>query len=182
MSIDVQHLRLYPIHLQATVTAKGLDLSLARLYLPPDAPVILDQGRVSSSLKVALDARAGVRADVTGEFEDIVLVRPGERDPVTRVPKLTAQVTGFEFQDGRIRVGQFEVRGSATFEIRGRQGRLSDLDGASEHLRSHVARHHARPARADRPGGGNSGARGHGAPPPAPSQLSYLTNVDLPVE
>src|SRR5262249_31091106 len=66
--IDIQNLRLYPIHLDAVVSVEGLDLSLARLYLPPDAPVLLNGGTVSSELKVALDAKAGVRADVTSDF------------------------------------------------------------------------------------------------------------------
>ena len=79
-----ERFRLYPIHLKATVTVKGLDIALARLYLPADAPVVLDRGRVSSTLNVTYDARDEIRADLTGELEDLVLVKPGEREPVTR--------------------------------------------------------------------------------------------------
>src|SRR4030095_268046 len=43
--VQIEQFRLYPIHLKATVTVKGLDLALARLYLPADAPVVLDRGR-----------------------------------------------------------------------------------------------------------------------------------------
>src|SRR4030095_4745646 len=40
--VEIEQFRLYPIHLQATVTVKRLDLALARLYLPADAPVGLE--------------------------------------------------------------------------------------------------------------------------------------------
>src|SRR5262252_7470802 len=40
--VEIGEFRLYPIHLKAKVTVKGLDLALARIYLPPDAPVVLD--------------------------------------------------------------------------------------------------------------------------------------------
>src|SRR5882762_2808835 len=112
--VEIERFRLYPIHLQATATVKGLDVALARLYLPSDAPVVLDRGRVSSILKVTVDARDGVRADLTGEVEDLALVRPGEREPVTQIPKLTAQLTDFTFRDDQVRVGQFELKGSAS--------------------------------------------------------------------
>src|SRR5436190_2135565 len=54
--VQIEQFRLYPIHLKATVTVKGLDLALARLYLPADAPVVLDRGRASSILNVTFDA------------------------------------------------------------------------------------------------------------------------------
>jgi len=54
--VEIEQFRLYPIHLKARVTVKGLDLALARLYLPPDSPVVLDRGRVSSVLEVTADA------------------------------------------------------------------------------------------------------------------------------
>jgi uncharacterized protein involved in outer membrane biogenesis len=58
--VEIEQFRLYPIHLKAMVTVKGLDLALARLYWPPDAPVVLDRGRVSSTLNVTvLRARRG---------------------------------------------------------------------------------------------------------------------------
>src|SRR5262249_57352747 len=111
--LEIEQLRLSPIHLKAKVTVTGLDLALARLYLPPDAPVLLDRGRASSVLDVTLDARDEVRADLSGELEDLVLVKPGEREPVTRIPKLTAQLTDFTFRNDQARVGRLEVQGTA---------------------------------------------------------------------
>src|SRR5438132_8399102 len=121
--VEIEQFRLYTVDLTARAVVKGLELALARLSLPADAPVVLDRGRVSSTLLVTVDARAGVRADLTGEFEDLVLVRPGERDPVTQIPKLTAQLTDFAVQDEQIRVGQFELKGSASVRDPRRQQR-----------------------------------------------------------
>ena len=182
--VEIEQFRLYPIHLQATVTVKGLDLALARLYLPADAPIVLDQGRVSSTLKVTLDARAGVRADLTGEFEDLALVRPGEREPVTQIPKLTARLTDFTVRDEQVRVGEFEVKGSAS--VRDRSGQ--------QHARYQVSAIRASiadltwpittPGRLDVltaiPGGGTLAVSGMLRPPPAPSQLHLrLSDLDL---
>jgi Domain of Unknown Function (DUF748) len=182
--VEIEQFRLYPIHLQATVTVKRLDLALARLYLPADAPVVLDRGRVSSTLKVTVDARAGVRADLAGEFEDLALVRPGEREPVTQVPKLTARLTDFTVRDEQVRVGEFELKGSAS--VRDRSGQ--------QHARYQVSAIRASiadltwpittPGRLDVltaiPGGGTLAVSGMLRPPPAPSQLHLrLSDLDL---
>jgi Domain of Unknown Function (DUF748) len=114
VSIQLEQLRLYPVHLQGTVTVTGLDLSMAQLYLPPDSTVAIDRGRASSSLRVTLDARAGVRADLTSELEDVALVTPGSREPLAMVPKLTTQLTDLAYQDGRLAIGRFELAGAGS--------------------------------------------------------------------
>jgi len=183
-SVEVEHFRLYPIHLKAKVVVTGLDLALARLYLPADAPVVLDRGRVSSTLMVTVDARAGVRADLAGEFEDLVLVKPGERDPVTEIPKLTAQLTDFTVQNEQVRVGQFELKGAASvrdprsqqkarYQVSGIRASIADLTWPI-----------TTPGRLDVmtavPGGGTLAVSGMLRPPPAPSQLRLrLSNLDL---
>ena len=172
--VEIEQFRLYPIHLQATVTVKRLDLALARLYLPADAPVVLDRGRVSSTLKVTLDARAGVRADLAGEFEDLALVRPGEREPVTQIPKLTARLTDFTVRDEQVRVGEFEVKGSAS--VRDRRGQqdaqLQGFGDSGQHRGSHVAHHDPwSTGRADSDSRRRN-ARGLGHAPPTPGAES----------
>ena len=69
--VQITEFRLYPIHLKAAVTVKGLDLALARLYLPADAQVMLDRGRLSSTLHVEYDASDRVLASWSGELEDL---------------------------------------------------------------------------------------------------------------
>jgi hypothetical protein len=40
-----------------------------------NAPVTVDQGRASTTLRVALDAHDGLRLDGTARLEDVVLTR-----------------------------------------------------------------------------------------------------------
>lgn len=182
--VEIEQFRLYPIHLQATVTVKRLDLTLARLYLPADAPIVLDRGRVSSTLKVMLDARAGVRADLTGEFEELALVRPGEREPVTQIPKLTARLTDFTVRDEQVRVGEFEVKGSAS--VRDRSGqqdaryRVSAIRASIADLTWPITTPGRLDVLAAIPGGGTLAVSGMLRPYPAPSQL-HLRLSDLDV-
>jgi uncharacterized protein DUF748 len=96
VSVRIDRLRLYPIDLQATVTIQGLDLAMGQVYLPPDAPVVLDRGRGSMSLNVALEARDGLHLDAGVRIEDAVLTRRGGA-PLARVPVLTATLDGLRF-------------------------------------------------------------------------------------
>jgi len=57
MSLEMRHLRLYPIHLEAVVKTTGFDLSLARVYAPSDAAVSIERGTADTTLQVVLDAR-----------------------------------------------------------------------------------------------------------------------------
>ena len=183
-SIEIEHLRLYPVHLQATMTVKGLDLALARLYLPPDAPVHLDRGRASSSMRVVLDGRTGLRAEGKAQLEDIALVRPGEREPEVRVPAMTTELTDFVFQDGRLQIGRFEVVGSASVRDPSATGaarfKVSTVRASIADLTWPITT----PGRLDLqttvPGGGNLALTGALRPPPASSQLQLLlTDLDL---
>ena len=183
--VEIEQFRLYPIHLKAKAVVKGLDLALARLYLPADAPVVLDRGRMSSTLLVTVDARAGVRADLTGEFENLVLVKPGERDPVTQIPKLTAQLTDFAVQDEQVRVGQFELKGSASVRDPRSQQRARYQVSAIRASIADLTWPITTPGRLDAqtaiPGGGTLAVTGMLRPPPAASQLHLrLNDLDLP--
>ena len=182
--VRIEQFRLYPIHLKATVTVKGLDLALARLYLPPDAPVVLDRGRVSSTLDVTYDARDVVQANLAGELEDLVLVKPGQREPVTRIPKLKAQLTGLTFQNDQLRVGELELKGSADVrDPRARTGaryQVSAIRASIADLTWPITT----PGRLDVstaiPGGGTLEVSGLLRPPPAASQLRLrLRDLDV---
>jgi len=182
--VQIERFRLYPIHLDATVTVKGLDLVLARLYLPADVPVVLDRGLVSSTLKVSFDARDEVRADLTGEVQDLVLVKPGEREPVTRIPRLTAQLSDLTYRSEQLRVGGLELKGSADVRDpgawQGARYQVSAIRASIADLTWPITT----PGRLDVataiPGGGTLAISGALRPPPAPSQLRLrLSDVDV---
>jgi hypothetical protein len=182
--LEMQHVRLYPIHLEAAVTTSELDLSLARLYFPREAAVVLERGRASSTLKVALDARAGVRANVSGSLEDVVLVRRGERDPVMLVPKLTVELADFQYQDEKVQVGRFELEGAASVKDPSARGggrfQVSTLRASVADVTWPVVRPGRVDVRSSVPGGGLLNLTGRLSPPPAASQLRLqLARVDL---
>ena len=112
VSVRVERLRLYPIDLRAEVTIEGLDLAMARVYLPPDAPLMVDGGRGSTSVHVSLDSGAGLRLDGTARVEDVVLTRRGG-EPLARVPTLTTTLEGLHFGPGGMAIGRLAVDGSA---------------------------------------------------------------------
>ena len=180
VSIEVKSLRLSPVHVQATMTTEGLDLALARVYLPPDARLALERGRASSSVTVVFDAREGLRADATGRFEDVVLVQPGESEPLALVPRLTTHIRGFAFREGALRVDQFAAEG--TMSVRdptakaGSRMRLSSVRASVDDLTWPATT----PGRLDLltsiPGGGTLAVAGTLRPPPA-STCAWRTST-----
>jgi hypothetical protein len=184
VSVEVKDLRLYPIHLQATVTVKGLDLALARLYLPPEAPVVLERGRATTSVTVALDARDGLRVDATSRFEDVALVRPDGGEPVALAPQVTTEVTGFAFRDGELRLGRLEVAGTMSVPDPtakpGARLRLSTVRASVADLTWPVTTPGRLEVLTSIPGGGTLALGGTLRPPPASSQLRLrLASLDL---
>jgi hypothetical protein len=184
VSIEITKLRLHPVHLQATVTTEGMDLTPLRVYLPLHAPVVLTRGRASTRVFVNLDARDGLRADATGLFEDVVLGEPGGRDPLALVPTLTVEVGGFGFREGDLQLSRLAVDGrmsvrdpSATqgtrYPVTSLRARVSDLTWPATtpgliDVRTSI------------PGGGTLALAGTLRPPPDPSQLQLrLANVNL---
>jgi uncharacterized protein involved in outer membrane biogenesis len=182
--VQITEFRLYPIHLKAAVTVKGLDLALARLYLPADAQVMLDRGRLSSTLHVEYDASDRVLASWSGELEDLVLVKPGERDPVTRIPKLTARLTDLTYENKQLRIGELELKGSANVrDLRGQPAGRYQISAIRASI-ADVTWPITTPGRLDVstaiPGGGTLAVSGLLRPPPAPSQLRLrLRDVDV---
>lgn len=115
VTVRVEGLRLYPIHLRATVQAREVDLGVAGLYLPASVPVALDRGRLETTVSVALDARAGLRVDVDGRIADAVLVRRPRGDPVLVAPAVRLAVRDFTVSTGgALAVGRVELDGAST--------------------------------------------------------------------
>jgi hypothetical protein len=115
VSVRVEQLRLVPVHLRAVVRARQVDLSLARIYFPASTPVLLDRGRLDTTVTVALDARTGVRVDADGRVTDVRLVRRHHGDLLLAAPAIRVAVRGFSAaRDGALAVGRVELEGAAT--------------------------------------------------------------------
>src|SRR5262245_30362205 len=180
----IRNMRLYPIHLVADVTTEGFDLSLARLYLPPDAPVNLDRGRASSTLHVTLDAKQGVSASATGTIENVVLMRPGESDPAAIVPKVTLDVKDLIYRDDKLGVERLELTGSASVrdpaDAKGRRLQVSTLRASIANATWPITSPGQLIIQSSVPGGGQLSLTGQLNPPPATSQLRLrIARVDL---
>ena len=63
-----------------------------------------------------LDARSreGVNACATGTIENVVLMQPGESDPVAIVPKVTLDVKDLIYRDDKLGVERLELTSSAS--------------------------------------------------------------------
>jgi uncharacterized protein DUF748 len=184
VSVEITDLRLYPIHLRAVVNLEGADLTPLRVYLPPDAPVSIVRGRASTSVAVVLDARAGLRADATGRFEDVVLARPAGGEALALVPRLTVDVSGFGVREGDLELTRLAAEGtirvrdpsappSARYPLSSVRATVSDL--------TWPARTAGRlDAASTIPGGGTLSIAGTVRPPPAATQLTMrLANLNL---
>jgi uncharacterized protein involved in outer membrane biogenesis len=175
VSIELRNVRLHPIHLQAVVTTEGLDLALARVYLPAQAPAVPERGRVSTSMTATLDAREGLSADLSGRLEDVVVGRPDGGEPLALAPKITAEVKGFAYTSGGLRLRELAVDGSMSVRDptakAGQRFRPSSVRASVADL-TWPATTPGRVALATTvPGGGTLTVDGTVRPPPDPSDL-----------
>jgi hypothetical protein len=115
VTLRMSAVRLYPIHFQAVVDARGIDLAVARLYLPADAPVVLERGRLDTTIDIAMDARSGLRVDVDGRAVGMRFVRRRQRDPFLLAPAVRFTVNDLGVgAAGGISVGRVELAGATT--------------------------------------------------------------------
>lgn len=113
-SIRVDGLRLVPVHLHAIVDVKDADLALARLYLPPKTPVTIERGRLTTSIDLVHDARAGTRVNGDGRVADAVVLRRDQKDPVLAAPDIRFAFTDLTAVGGRFALTRFEATGGGT--------------------------------------------------------------------
>jgi hypothetical protein len=114
VSVRIEQLRLKPIHLRAVVNARDIDVAMARVYLPAESPVTLQQGRMDLTVTVVNDARTGVHVNADASVADAVAVRRFERDPFIRAPLLRVAVRDFTYSDRGLALGRVELDGGAS--------------------------------------------------------------------
>jgi hypothetical protein len=114
ISVDVRRLRLYPIDFAAAVAIRGADLSVARVYMPADAPAVLDRGRVDLSVDVTVHARDGLRVDAAARLADVAFTRPGTSLQILQAPATAVRLRDVRAHETGVRVGQFELTSAIT--------------------------------------------------------------------
>ena len=112
VSVRVDQLRLTPVHVRAVVEAKNVDAAMARVYLPPSAPITLERGRLDLTMTVLNDARQGVRLDADVAVADALAIRSGQHDPFIQAPALRVAVRALTVSpQGAMAVERIELDG-----------------------------------------------------------------------
>ena len=173
--IEITRLRLHPIHLVATATVQGLDLTPAQVYFPPNAHVRIDRGRMSTTVALTLDAHAGIHADAAARIDDVVVVSAGG-ELVARVPTLTAQLSGFDLRNESLQVQRLITNGTISVRDPTAKGRAalkqSTVRASVADLTWPATTPGLIDVEATIPGGGALAVAGTVRPPPAATQLS----------
>jgi hypothetical protein len=114
VSVHVEQLRLKPVHVRAVVRAQNVDVAMARVYLPPEAPVTLERGRMDLTVTVVNDAREGVHVDADASVADVVALRRFQSDPFIRAPALRVAVRDLTYSPRGFALGRVELDGRAS--------------------------------------------------------------------
>jgi hypothetical protein len=109
--VRVEDLRLAPIHVRAHVTVANLDLGLLRLYLPGDAAVLPDRGRLAAGVTVVHDARDGTRISAGARIHGLTLERRGQSAPLATSPETVVTLNDLQLRDGGFTLARAEMEG-----------------------------------------------------------------------
>src|SRR5262245_52051696 len=113
-NVRVEELQLAPGHLRAFVNVRVLDLALAAVYLPGDAPLKIDRGILDAAYTIVHDAKDGVTMDVDGVVQKVVLRRPGVPGDAVTSPALRFMVRELHQRPNAIALRYASVGGDVT--------------------------------------------------------------------
>jgi hypothetical protein len=92
----------------------GVDVTLARAYLPARAPITVDRGQVGAVLALSFARGDGIRIGGDVTFADVVLRRRGQTEPFITHRRLTATIDDLLVRDGRMALGRVALVGAPT--------------------------------------------------------------------
>jgi hypothetical protein len=99
-----------PLAADLAVSLQGVDLGLARPYVPKTVPVAPDRGRLSAALKVGYAPDGTVRVGGTVTVAEPVLLRAGQKEPLVTAPLVTVRVADVRYRAGAVTAGEIDVR------------------------------------------------------------------------
>jgi hypothetical protein len=104
LEVWVANVRLAPLELNATAIVRNVDLSLVRLYLPPELPVRPERGVVNATVRVEHDGRRGTRLGLDAGLSGIELQRPAHyvTAPAARIIADDIRLSGGAVAVGRV--------------------------------------------------------------------------------
>ncbi|PYM63030.1 MAG: hypothetical protein DMD79_09730, partial [Candidatus Rokuibacteriota bacterium] len=93
------------------LTLTSADLALLRPYLPHDAAVGVERGRVDAALRIGATGEPAVTVDGDVVCRQCVLSRRGQSEPFVTHPRLRATVAGLAWRPGALALGRLELEG-----------------------------------------------------------------------
>ena len=114
LSVELTELGLVPLRARARVALKSVDVAVAQIAAPAEAPLVLDRAALTADLTAALEAGGAFRLDGRGSLDGIAIVRRGSDAPVATVPSLAFAVDGAGVHGQVAQIERLEVTGTAT--------------------------------------------------------------------
>jgi uncharacterized protein involved in outer membrane biogenesis len=114
VNLRVEELQLAPVHLRAFLNVRDLDLALAAVYLPGDAPLKIERGILDAAYTIVHVAKDGVTMDVDGVVQKVVLRRPGVPGDAVSSPALRFMVRELHQRPDAIALRYASVGGDVT--------------------------------------------------------------------
>lgn len=109
IALWVTDLRLDPLRLHATVSARDIDATLVGIYLPPASPLTPTAGVVNIAGTVRHDAASGSRIGFDVGFANVELHRPGQSHPFVLAPAVRLTVETLDVRAGVIDLGRLTL-------------------------------------------------------------------------
>ena len=177
-------IRLRPLHARATVAVEGFDLYPPGLYIPDQAPLRVQRGRLGTRFSLEYDARTGVRAGGEATLTDLGLLRRGQDEVFVDVPTLRLTFRDMVYRDGIARAARLELAGDPTVLDASvsppQELAVRPLHVVAEDMSYPVQRPGRLAATAGLPPGGRLAVEGAVALSPVVADLAVsLTGVDL---
>lgn len=113
LEVALRDVRLAPITMRGTVTARDVDVGLAALALPPGGPLDVPRGSLSLTASVDHDATAGSRVGVDARLDRVELRRPGQPRAVVSAPTITVVVDELKARPGVLSIKRLAVDGGS---------------------------------------------------------------------
>lgn len=111
LAVALQDVRLAPLQLRGTVTARDIDVGLAALALPPQGPLDAPRGALDASVTLEHDATAGSRAAVDVQLRGIELRRAGQAQAFLTAPSIRLTGDDLRARGGAVAVKRVAVDG-----------------------------------------------------------------------
>jgi len=114
VNLRVEELQLAPVHLRAFLNVRDLDLALAAVYLPGDAPLKIERGVLDAAFTIVHDAKDGATIDADGVVQKVVLRRPGVPGDAVTSPTLRFMVRELHQRPNAIALRYASIGGDLT--------------------------------------------------------------------